>query len=452
MQNRSNFLTKNSFALRVFLLFLIAKFTLAYLLPVVGDESYYLVWGQHLQLSYFDHPPAVAWLTWISNQLYSIFPLSWYWLSIRLPFIVVSSLTFFVWLKAYLFEQKAEANVNQFTILYFLNPLVGLGGIFATPDVPLLFFWSISYYFILKIRATQLTRWYSFLGVSLGLGFCAKYHIVVLPISIIIALFFLKDLKSIQIKKLIYTVIFGFIFSLPVVIWNYQNEWTSFLFQLNHGFNAEKNYNYMWTLSYLAGQIFLFNPIILFYLFKNVKKSLAQNVAFSQWGFFVFSSFKAIVEANWPVTSHAQGLLGIKTDFRKYFKVSVIYWTLLWLIVFGFIVSPISTEKLVRIPQSYSAQEIYNLTKAYRPLFGPTYQMASLMHTVSNEPIYKLDGLSRHDFYDSLKESLPSEDMKKFYVLKYMQTTWPDWVDDYKIEKVLDLPKYELELYELSYE
>jgi 4-amino-4-deoxy-L-arabinose transferase-like glycosyltransferase len=452
VQNRSNFLTKNSFVLRALLLSLIVKLFLAYLLPVVGDESYYLVWGQYLQLSYFDHPPAVAWLTWISNQLYSVFPLSWFWLSIRLPFIIISTVTFLIWLKAYLFEQNEDANVKSFTILYFLNPLLGLGGIFATPDIPLLFFWSMAYYAILKIRATQFIKWYAILGVSLGLGFCSKYHIVVLPISMIIALFFLKDLKSIQIKKLIYTVIFGFIFSLPVVIWNYQNEWSSFLFQLNHGFNAEKKYNFMWTISYLVGQVILFNPIILFYLFKNVKKSLTKNVALSQWGFFVFSSFKAIVEANWPVTSHAQGLLGVKSDFKKYFKFSVFYWCLIWLVLIGLIMSPVSTEKLVNIPQSYSAREIYNLTKAYRPLFGPTYQLSSLMHAISNEPIYKLDGLSRLDFYDYLKSSLPSDDMTNFYVLKYVQTTWPEWVDDYKIEKVLDLPKYQLELYELSYE
>lgn len=452
MQNRLNFLTKNSFVLRVFIFSLIAKFTLAYLLPIVGDESYYLVWGQYLQLSYFDHPPAVAWLTWISNQLYTVFPLSWYWLSIRLPFIVLSSLTFLVWLKAYLFEQKDEENAGAFTALYFLNPLVGLGGIFATPDVPLLFFWSIAYYAILKIRGTQSVKWYSILGVSLGLGFCSKYHIVVLPISMIISLFFLKDLKSIQIKKLIYTVVFGFIFSLPVVIWNYQNEWVSFLFQLNHGFNAQKSYNYMWTVSYLLGQIFLFNPILLFYIFKNVRHSLSKNVALSQWGFFVFSSFKAIVEANWPTTSHAHGLASIKKDFKPYFKASLIYWCTIWLIILGFIVSPISTKKLVNIPQSYSAKEIYDLTKNYRPLFGPTYQMSSLMHAISNEPIYKLDALSRIDFYDSLKESLPSYEMEKFYVLKYSQTSWPEWTDEYHMVKVMDLPKYDLELYELSYE
>ena len=452
MQNRLNFLTENSLAFRVFLFSLIAKFVLAFLLPVVGDESYYFVWGQNLQLSYFDHPPAVAWMTWISNRIYQFLPISWHSLSIRLPFIFISSLTYIIWLKAYVFEKNNGDSIHRFTILYFLNPLLGVGGIFATPDVPLIFFWSMAYYAILKIRSTQSKLWYSVLGVSLGLGFCSKYHIVILPISIIVSLFLLKDLKSIHFKKLIYTIAFGFLFSMPVLIWNYQNGWSSFRFQLNHGFNAQKSYDVMWTLSYLLGQIFLFNPIILFYVIKDVKKSLTKNVALSQWVFFILSSFKALVEANWPVTSHAQALTSMRADFKKYFKISLAYWCVIWLalLVYGF--SSFGDKKLTLFPQSHSAQEIYNLTKTYRPLFGPTYQMASLMHVVSNEPIFKLADLSRHDFYDSLHDSKPSTDVKKFYVLKYIITNWPGWTDSYRRIKVLSIEKYNLELYELTYE
>lgn len=452
MQNRLNFLTENSLAFRVFLFSLVAKFLLAFFLPVVGDESYYFVWGQNLQLSYFDHPPAVAWLTWISNQIYQILPLSWSGLSIRIPFIALSSLTYLVWLKAYLLENHNDDNIHYFTILYFLNPLLGVGGIFATPDVPLIFFWSMAYYAILKIRSSQSIRWYSILGISLGLGFCSKYHIVILPISIVASLFFLRDLKSIQLRKLIYTIVFGFLFSLPVLIWNYQNDWSSFLFQLNHGLNAQKNYDIVWTLSYLLGQILLFNPIVLYYVIKNIKKSLTRNVALSQWFFFIFSSFKALVEANWPVTSHAQALVSLKADFKQFFKISLIYWCVIWLAFLGYGLSSSGEKKFTRFPQSHAAQEIYDLTKDFRPLFGPTYQMASLMHVISNEPIFKLADLSRHDFYDSLKASKPPINIKKFYVLKYVETDWPGWTGSYRRVKAMSIEKYDLELYELAYE
>ena len=45
------------------------KFILAFFIPVLGDEAYYWFWGQNLQLSYFDHPGMVGWLTWAGSQL-----------------------------------------------------------------------------------------------------------------------------------------------------------------------------------------------------------------------------------------------------------------------------------------------------------------------------------------------------------------------------------------------
>ena len=43
---------------------------LAYALPMTNDEAYYWDWGQSLQLSYYDHPPGVSYLTWLSSKLF----------------------------------------------------------------------------------------------------------------------------------------------------------------------------------------------------------------------------------------------------------------------------------------------------------------------------------------------------------------------------------------------
>ena len=37
-------------------------------IPLVADEMYYLEWSQHLDLGYFDHPPMVAYLIWLSGH------------------------------------------------------------------------------------------------------------------------------------------------------------------------------------------------------------------------------------------------------------------------------------------------------------------------------------------------------------------------------------------------
>ncbi|MHB1109812.1 MAG: hypothetical protein ACYCZU_05790, partial [Devosia sp.] len=40
----------------------------------MGDEAYYWMWGQHLALSYFDHPPLQGWLLGVVAQLFGWHP------------------------------------------------------------------------------------------------------------------------------------------------------------------------------------------------------------------------------------------------------------------------------------------------------------------------------------------------------------------------------------------
>ena len=38
-------------------------------LPLFAQEAYYWCYAQHPALSYFDHPPMVAWMIWLGTQL-----------------------------------------------------------------------------------------------------------------------------------------------------------------------------------------------------------------------------------------------------------------------------------------------------------------------------------------------------------------------------------------------
>ena len=56
-------------------------------MPPIGDEAYYWIWGQHPDLSYFDHPPLHAWLLGLISQilgwnLYALRSLTWVTLGI----------------------------------------------------------------------------------------------------------------------------------------------------------------------------------------------------------------------------------------------------------------------------------------------------------------------------------------------------------------------------------
>ena len=36
-------------------------------LPLHGDEAYYWMWSHHLQTGYYDHPPFIAYMIYITN-------------------------------------------------------------------------------------------------------------------------------------------------------------------------------------------------------------------------------------------------------------------------------------------------------------------------------------------------------------------------------------------------
>jgi hypothetical protein len=438
--------------LNILLISLFLKLVAGLVVPLVGDEAYYWFWGQNLQLSYFDHPGMVAWLSALSSYL----PVSPKWATARILFVILSTLTFYVWIKTFLLRRQQiedkdlTSELYIFSGFFMLNPFLGLGSILITPDSPLLLFWGLSSYYVLQILKQQKKADYIKLGVALGLGFCSKYHIVLFPLVTAIALHFEGKLKPFINPKLILTVLSGLVFCLPVLIWNYQNDFSSFKFQLNHGLNAPKPYQLWWTSSYFLGQVLIFNPVLMFGLIFRFKKTAFNLSAIGQWLFFLYSSFKAKVEANWPMTSHGLALIDFDFHKKKIIRYAFSYYVILWLGVPIFFLTEFGQRKVTQLPTSLTVNDLYPELDKYKPLYGATYQISSLLSLMKETRVYKLHGLSRYDFFDSLEGSKPTENL--FYVLKYQTTEWPDHYGNFRKTKVAEFPKYNLEIFEFRHE
>ncbi|MFN3455275.1 MAG: ArnT family glycosyltransferase [Pseudobdellovibrio sp.] len=440
----------------VLFLTLIVKLIVGSVLPIAADEAYYWVWGQNLQLSYFDHPGMVGWLSSLTNFIPILKPA----LALRIIFISLSTLTFYIWIKVF-FTIRTPQNSSVakyefiiFAALYNLNPLTGFGSILATPDAPLMFFWALSTLAMSHILISHKTKDYILLGVFLGLGFCSKYHIVFFPLFSLISILLEKKLKHISIKKLFLTFVFGLIFSLPVLIWNYQNDFASFKFQLNHGLNASVDYQSWWSLTYLGGQILIFNPFLIYNVYLGLKNnwqnSTSLKTALGQWLFFFYSSFKAKVEANWPLTSHAGALINLDYKNHKMNNFAIGYYVVLWIAFISLLPTDMGKKKIIQLPTSTTIEEITPVISKYQPLYGPTYQISSLIQLVNQTAVYKLNGISRYDFFDTLDKSSPKE--STFYVLKYNFTNWPPQYSEYKKDLIESMDNYNMEIFKLSHE
>lgn len=455
---------KNSHLYFLLIITLFCKFIFAIQFPIFADEAYYAIWALKPQLSYFDHPGMVGWLINISKKIF----ISNSALTLRFPFLVLSFLTEIIWVLLFKKQNLSNKTIAVFLLFYNLNPLLGPGSVIATPDVPLVFFWSLSFFSYYQIfqsyeKAKKLL-YYVLLGISLGLGFCSKYHIVLFVFSGFIDLIYSKKFKQLSIAGVLLTLLTGFICSLPVVIWNYQNEWSSFTFQLKHGF-GKNHYDWHWTINYFLGQILIANPFIFGLLlkkqFSTSNKSIHKIFSLSQFIFFISSSFKAIVEANWPITAQAHTLLHTapllenptnmnNNSSKKYFRFALGYWIIIYAGFVVFLNLDISKKVLRNQYRSTQIDEILPLVEKYKPLYGSSYQIASLLSWQSNTLIPKLNGLSRYDFFDTLTESKPTQN--KIYVLKHLDSIWPTEYARYNKTYIDKFENLKVELFLLQYE
>ena len=114
-------------------------------LDLMFDEAYYVLWSQHLAWCYLDHPPMVAlWIrasTWLfGDDAFGVRALGTLAAAAGGPLVYLLS-----WR---LFESRAEAAFAG--LLYCAMLLTAAGAIIITPDTPLLFFWSIAVYAVIR--------------------------------------------------------------------------------------------------------------------------------------------------------------------------------------------------------------------------------------------------------------------------------------------------------------
>jgi 4-amino-4-deoxy-L-arabinose transferase-like glycosyltransferase len=132
-------------------------------------------------------------------------------------------MTLLLWyglLKPYVSQEKLAI----WFMVMLVMPLTGPGSLIMVPDLPLMFFWSLAIFAMTRALKTGKLQWYFCLGMAIGLGFCSKYHIVLFPFILVIWLTFGKHWQKINLSHFFITVSSALLFSLPVIIWNFNND------------------------------------------------------------------------------------------------------------------------------------------------------------------------------------------------------------------------------------
>jgi 4-amino-4-deoxy-L-arabinose transferase-like glycosyltransferase len=183
------------------------------------DEAHYALYALHPALSYFDHPPLVGWV-----QMPFVFLGGFDWL-LRIVPLALWGIT--AW---------ALGRFSIFALaLFLLSPLHHLLGLALVPDSLLLplTLWVMVLTWKLSDDITCRPYWIC-LGVALGLAGLSKYTGVFLALGVAIVLLLQYGVSLFKSRGLWLTALIAFVFISPVLIWNAQNDWISFAYQVNH--------------------------------------------------------------------------------------------------------------------------------------------------------------------------------------------------------------------------
>lgn len=398
---------------KIFWFALVVKLLVAAIVPLTSDEAYYLAWSHRLQWSYYDHPPMIAWLFWLGHPFEQILTL------VRWPGTLLSHATLFIWL-IILRSWLSEKQLEWWLWLALLSPLVGGSAIVITPDVPLLFFWSLSLLLFFKWLQSDSKQIAFAFGLALGLGFCSKYVMVLFPLCLVPLVLRSAGWRRHLKTSFVWILAGGLIGMAPVIYWNIMNDFASFRFQLDHGVGA-RHWKPNWTYEYLLVQLLVIFPPILYLAIRGIKKAspIWIILSFVPLVFFLITSYRGYVEANWPIVAYPSlfylAILG--SHGREYLlKGTLIFWSVTLLLGFVFI----TQHEHIKLPET-KLREFFQFNKLsaevqeVEPVYARSYQMAATLEYKLRRPVAKLMGMNRIDFYDHIEESRPTE--KTFYLI-----------------------------------
>lgn len=278
------------------------------LFALVPQEAYYWEWSRHLDLSYFDHPPLVAWTIHAATALFGDGERA-----VRVAAALHSALlSTFLWLTTRrLFGSRAGlVAVLAATAI----PLFSLGQVIATPDAPLLSGWAMAVYFTIRALDDEKPAWLLAAGAATGWALLGKYTAFLLFPQILLAL--ALDPRG---RRLLRTgwpwagAALALLLFSPVLVWNLRHGGASFAFQTVERAQAA-SFRPLLVARFVGLQAALLSPILLLFLVEGVVTAIRRRAEPAYRLCAVFSAPLLLVAAavspfqwvkgNWPAAAY----------------------------------------------------------------------------------------------------------------------------------------------------
>lgn len=375
---------------------------------VMSDEAYYYLWGQRLDWGYYDHPPMVALLTWISQHL-----MPWGNFAVRFATLIAHTITLILVWKIIDEKEPDGIKVSMFFLISVSLTMFSIYGFVTTPDVALLLFTAVFLY-LYQLYLKQNSFFTAILmGIAMALMLYSKYHAI-----LIIGLIILSDPKLLIQGKAWTSIIVTILLMIPHLLWQINSGFPSFQYHL---IDRSDGFGWIYLLEYFPLQLLVFNPVILFItlivLIKNKPNDVFERgLYFIIFGFLIFfwlMTLRGHVEPHWTVSASLPIIILLYRACTKEDKLrhKAFIWitpTLLLLIV-GRIF--LTCEPLSRIAtfggNAHRYDKLYEQAEGRPVVFRESFQQPTNYQFFTKGKAFVLSNIyTRHTQYDIWQDEL----------------------------------------------
>ena len=199
------------------------------------DESYYFLWSEHPDVSYYSNGPGVAAAIWLSTHLFGI---SEFGIRFFSPLLALgTSLLVFSFAKRLYSESIAIWTVVVINLL----PFYEVTSVLIGPNALSLFFWAAGMHsFWLALERTTnreaelelgsgWSAWWPVTGALIGIGFLCQWTNAFQLLSVFVVLISSSRFRSHFTKPGFWSLLLVFIlFTIPPLLWNAGHQWIHF--------------------------------------------------------------------------------------------------------------------------------------------------------------------------------------------------------------------------------
>jgi 4-amino-4-deoxy-L-arabinose transferase-like glycosyltransferase len=279
--------------LSIFLLLLILLRSIFWLFaPPNPDEAYYWLWGQHLDFSYYDHPPLQSWLqgwitTWFGISL----------LTLRSLNLFTNSIFFFSYycILNYLYGDLARRYIWWLLLAILASPLYGVMLSLAWHDHLAIALSLLGAYLCIRFLDEYLANdkganWRLYgSAIALSLAHITKYNSLFMTLGLLAAIATHAQLRKLfRDIRLWVCVGIGAIAFMPVFYWNYSNNFLSFRFYANRSVDSGTLImRLLEPLGFIGISLLMLSPFVSWLLWQGFRKAKGLYKRVALWTFII---------------------------------------------------------------------------------------------------------------------------------------------------------------------